>query len=156
MSQLDLADLTRGVIDGYAERAFSYGACDALAIALHDATGWPLVKVTDAHNVFIGIRPVEGADAAVRAVPNQAGIGSALHWVVRRPDGMFIDIDGAHSGEDLLDAFDGDADEGEAALGYASRSDALDEYVEAKGEPIPIELAATFVKAVLARAEARS
>lgn len=44
--------LTPGVIDGHAKRAFSFGACGGLAIALHDATGWPIIAITDAHNVM--------------------------------------------------------------------------------------------------------
>jgi hypothetical protein len=44
--------LTPGLLDGTAQHAFTTGACSALAIALHDATGWPIVAITDHHNVM--------------------------------------------------------------------------------------------------------
>lgn len=131
-------DLTPGVLDGSAEHAFSYGACAALALAIHDATGWPLVKITDTSSLEI-----EGT------------IGnSGLHWAVQRPDGKLVDVDGAHTPADLVEMFDGDADDGKAAMVICSRLDALDEYVDAKGEPIPVELAASFVEPVLERMRA--
>ncbi|AOG03210.1 hypothetical protein [Bosea sp. RAC05] len=133
---LDASKLTPGVIDGAARHAFSYGACGGLAIALHDALGWPLVAITDAHNVMDG----------------RAGGGSAMHWGVQRPDGKFIDIDGAHDVNDLVERFHGEADDDEAAWGISTRADAVEWYVEAQGEPIPLSLAATFVDAVVALA----
>lgn len=50
MPHLSEDRLTPGVIDGAAEHAFSYGACAALAYALHEATGWPIIGITDSHN----------------------------------------------------------------------------------------------------------
>ena len=46
--------LTPGQINANAINIFRYGGCSALAIALYDATGWPLLAVTDAHNVHDG------------------------------------------------------------------------------------------------------
>lgn len=126
-------NLTPGVVDGYARRAFKFGACGALAIAMHDATGWPIVAITDAHNVEDG----------------RAGGGSALHWAVRRPDGTLVDVDGVHSVEELVQAYNGEADDGEAAAGISTREDCWEWYVEAQGEPVPIEVAATFVDPIL-------
>lgn len=137
MSTLDPRNLTPGVLDGYAKHAFKIGACGALAIAIHDATGWPIVAITDAHNVF---------------EDGKAGGGSALHWTVRRPDGKLIDIDGAHDADDLIEEYRWEADDDEAAAGESTRADCIEWYVEAQGEPIPIRLAATFVEAVLAQA----
>lgn len=134
---LDPDKLTPGLIDGYAQRAFKYGACGAMAIALHDATGWPVVAITDAHNVEHG----------------QAGGGSALHWTVRHPSGKLLDIDGLHDARDLVAEYDGEADDSSAAAGVSSRADVVEWYVESQGEPIPISLAATFVDAVLALAK---
>ena len=127
--QPDPALLTPGVIDGYAKRAFKHGACGALAIALHDATGWPLVAITDAHNVYDG----------------EAGGGSALHWTVQAPNGQLLDIDGLHNAQDLVAEYDSQADDGQAAAGISSRADAWEWYVESQGEPVPLTLAATFV-----------
>lgn len=137
MTALDPNKLTPGVLDGFALRAFKYGACGALALALHDATGWPVVAITDNHNV------VEDGTA---------GGGSALHWTVRRPDGMLIDVDGAHTPESLVAEYEGEADNGEAAAGMSTREDVVEWYVESQGEPIPVSLAATFVDVVLAKA----
>ena len=156
MSDLDPKDLTPGKLDGWAERAFTYGACAALAIAIHDAKGWALVKMTDSHNVSRRLPngrylDMEGQPEEVRAVVVEAGGGSALHWMVLRPDGRLVDVDGSHDPAEALADFEGDADNGEGALGTASREDAVEEYIDGQGEPISIKLAATFVKAVLAR-----
>jgi hypothetical protein len=129
--------LTPGVIDGYAKRAFTFGACGGLAIAIHDATGWPIVAITDAHNVF---------------EDGKAGGGSALHWVVQHPSGKLLDIDGLHDPAALVEAYEGDADDGEAAWGLSTRGDAEEWYVHAQGEPIPLSLIRTFVEPVLSLA----
>ncbi len=130
----DPTKLTPGVIDEFAKRAFKFGGCGALALAIHEATGWPLVAITDAHNVEDG----------------KALGGSALHYSVRRPDGLLIDIDGAFSDEQMIWAYGGDADDGEAAVGDTTIADINEWYVECQGAPIPISLAKTFVSAVLA------
>jgi hypothetical protein len=137
MNRPDPDTLTPGLIDGYARRAFSYGACGAFAIVLHDATGWPIVAITDAHNVYDGM----------------AGGGSALHWTVRMPDGLLLDINGSHREDELVAEYDGDADDGKACAGIATRESAFEWYVEAQGEPISLELAATFVPAMLANVQ---
>lgn len=126
--------LTPGVLDGYALRAFKYGGCGALALAFHDATGWPIVAITDHHNIF---------------EDGQAGGGSALHWTVRHPDGRLIDIDGAHEPEELVEQYHGDSDDGQAAAGVSSREDVVEWYIECQGEPIPVTLAASFVSPLL-------
>lgn len=126
-------DLTPGVLNPVAENAFLYGGCAALAIAIHDETGWPIVMVTDSHNVFDG----------------EAGGGSALHWVVRRPDGLYLDVLGSHTEEELLEEYGAEADEGEAALGVSTREDALEWHAEGSGGEISVEVARSFVPAVL-------
>lgn len=134
-----MTTLTPGIIDGSALHAFKYGACGALAIALHDAKGWPIVAITDAHNVDDG----------------EAGGGSALHWTVRHPSGKLLDIDGLHDAEDLVSEYSADADEGEAAAGRSSREDCWEWYGEAQGSPVSIELAATFIEPLLNRIRAQ-
>lgn len=126
-------DLTPGVLNPVAENAFLYGGCAALAIAIHDETGWPICMVTDSHNVLDG----------------EAGGGSALHWVVRRPDGRYLDVLGSHSVEELIEEYEGAADDGEAAIGVSSREDALEWQQEGSGGAFSVELARSFVKAVL-------
>jgi hypothetical protein len=137
MSASDPFALTPGVIDNAARHAFKYGACGALAIALHDATGWPIVAVTDAENVHDG----------------QAGGGSAMHWAVRRPDGKIIDIIGANEPDDLIAEYNFDADDGKAAIGLSTRAEVVDWYCDCQGEPVSLKLAATFVAPVLAQAQ---
>lgn len=136
--QPDPSNLTPGVLDGYATRAFKYGACAALAIAIHDRYGWPLIAVTDAHNVYDFGHGQE------------AGAGSAMHYMVRHPNGKLLDVDGLHNDQDIIEEYEGEADDGEAAIGTTTRTDVCDYYVEAQGEPIPIATAATFVEAVIA------
>lgn len=147
-------DLTPGRLDGAAAHAFSYGACAGLAIALHDATGWPLVKVTDADSVFLPgtYTPVKDAAVEQRArTDNQAGSAGGLHWLVAHPSGRLVDVDGFHDPVSVVERYDDDTDEGVAAVGVATRADAVDEYVEAKGQPVPLDVCATFVPAVLDR-----
>ena len=136
---LDPDRLTPGVLDGAAEHAFLAGACTALAIAMHDALGWPIMAVTDAHNVYEG----------------RAGGGSALHWAVLRPDGMVVDVRGAHEPAWLVGEYGPDADEGEAACVPAGRADAAEWHAEGSGSAIPLSLAARFVDAVVERARER-
>lgn len=131
--QPDPQKLTPGVIDEYAKRAFLYGACGGLAIALHDHTGWPIVAITDQHNIF----------------GDKAGGGSALHWTVRHPDGQLLDIRGLHDPQDLIAEFEGEADDGEAGAGTSTREDAWEWYVEAQGAPIPLSLAESYVTPLL-------
>jgi hypothetical protein len=149
--------LTPGVLDPAAEHAFSYGACAGLALALHDATGWRLVKLTDADSVY----DPDGRDYVDRPQLQRTHIGSAgmgaggLHWTEERPDGLLIDVDGAHRLEELIDRYDGSGDQrsrGQVAAGQTDREDAVDEYVEAKGEPVPLTIAASLVGPVLDRA----
>ncbi len=124
--------LTPGVINETALHVFTLGGCDALAIAIHDKTGWPIIAITDAHNVY----------------GDRAGGGSAMHWMVKHPNGKFLDIDGIHDPEAIVEQYDGYADDGKAAWGISTRADAEEWWSEA-GQKIPIELAAAFVTPVL-------
>src|SRR5690606_25543106 len=92
-----------------------------------------LIAITDSHNVMDGI----------------AGGGSALHWMVQRPDGKLVDVDGAHDSEDILDSYHDEADDGIAAIGLSNLEHVREWYIECQGEPVPIRLARTFVRAVL-------
>lgn len=138
MSYLSEDRLTPGVLDGAAEHAFKYGACAALAYALHEATGWPIVGITDNHNVYDG----------------KLGGGSSLHWGVLRPDGLFVDVDGARAVEDVVGEYDAEADDEKAAWGIGTKADIEEWYVESQGEPISISLARTFVEPLLERLKA--
>ena len=143
MEHLDPSRLTPGVIDPAARQAFKYGACSALAIVLHDATGWPIIAITDHHNVH----DIDGEKVA--------GGGSALHWCVRTPSGQLLDVDGLHDPDEILEFYHGDADENddgdpEAAIGRTTREDTLMWYREGSGSKLPLQLVATFVEPLLA------
>ena len=134
---MDIYGLTPGVLDPIAKQTFTIGGCGALAIAIHDATGWVIVAITDHHNVYDN---------------HQAGGGSALHWCVKQPNGLLVDIDGAHDPDELTEKYHDEADDGKAAWGVSCREDVVEWYVECQGEPVPIETATQFVEVVLKRA----
>jgi hypothetical protein len=67
-------DVTLGVVDGRAREAFTTGQCHALALALHQATGWDLLAA--------------GVAGRAECCP--------AHWAVRVPDGRVLDIEGVH------------------------------------------------------------
>lgn len=131
--------LTPGVIDGAAEHAFSSGACAVLAYAMHEATGWTIIGVTDAHNVHDG----------------KLGGGSSLHWGVMRPNGKFVDIDGVHELDDIVERYMYDADDEMAAWGKGTPADIHEWQVENQGAPISFSLARSFVKPLLERITAQ-
>lgn len=148
-------------LDEAQTRLFSYGACAGLAIALHELTGWTLIKVTDADAVY---RPphewtgpydmvdMTGFELDQRAdVTNEAGTAGGLHWLVAHPQGWLLDVDGRHEPRDVVESYDDHADDGIAALGVATLTDALDEYVIAKGEPVPLTQFRRAAAAVLSR-----
>lgn len=116
--------------------ALKYDACAALAIAMHDRTGWDIVVITDQSNVRDDGTAVDDA---------------ALHWTVRRPDGMLIDIDGAHVPEDLISAYAEEAEGGTAAGACTNRRNAERWHEHYHKELVSISTADTFVDAVLAR-----
>ncbi|MYS16130.1 ParB/Srx family N-terminal domain-containing protein [Streptomyces sp. SID4982] len=118
--------LTPGTITPAAIEAFTRAACAGLAVALHDATGWPIVEVGHCDNL-------------------------PLHFMVRHPDGRLVDIRGAHADEAVCDEWEFDAD-GDVSLAEAARADVLDCYLADCGEPVPMDLVATFAPAVIALA----
>jgi len=83
-----VARLRRGVLDAEALRAFTQGQCHALSLALNDLTGWPIELVVE--------KP--------RRHTNRV---AWVHAVNRQPDGMLVDIEGAHSEPELLAGWGG-------------------------------------------------
>jgi hypothetical protein len=135
-----------------ASAVFGHGACDVFAAALHDLTGWPLVKVTDPWNVH---------GTPDRFGIAEAGDGSAVHWVVRTPDGQLVDVHGMHPLAGFAEQFDAYVDlpddedelagvEPGAKLGYATRDDAIEE-AAAKGHDLGVADALPDAQALLAR-----
>jgi len=117
-------NLTPGVITPEAVDAFVRDACAGLALAVHDETGWPLIEVGHCD-------------------------GLPFHFMVRRPDGQLIDIRGTHTDADLADEFEFDADNGIVTFTEVTRDAVWACYRDDCGEPIPMEIARTFVAPVL-------
>ncbi|MFE7233925.1 ParB/RepB/Spo0J family partition protein [Streptomyces sp. NPDC057596] len=117
--------LAPGVLTPAAVEAFTRGACAGLAVALHDATGWPLVEVGHCD-------------------------GLPLHFMVRCPDGRLVDVQAAHTDADVRDEWEFDTDEEEVVLASVARQAVVDCYRDDCGEPVPMDLVRTFVAPVLA------
>jgi hypothetical protein len=66
------------------EDVFEYGWCHALAIELHDRTGWPTVGLQ------LPDRPYDGGPP----IPPHFR-GDVVHYAVQRPDGLIVDVRGA-------------------------------------------------------------
>ncbi|MET9517431.1 ParB/RepB/Spo0J family partition protein [Streptomyces sp. NPDC002994] len=120
--------LTPGVINATAIEAFTRDGSGGLAIAIHDATGWPLIEVGSCD-------------------------GMPMHFMVRRPDGLLLDINGTHTDAAVADEFWFYADD-DVTLTEAPRGAVWFSYYDECGEPVPLDLARTFVDAVLDRAGA--
>ncbi|TFI30152.1 hypothetical protein [Streptomyces sp. 4R-3d] len=105
-------------------RTYKYGGCGSLALAIHEATGWPIV-------------------AAV------ADDGLELHYAATRPDGRLVDITGAHTEDDMLLEYEFHADGGAVTL-----VDVTPDHVRTTsqwyGNPINMGAARRLVPAVLA------
>lgn len=70
----DEIELTPGVLDHAAKHAFSSGQCHALALAIHEHTGWEIVGLRWDDPYFNG------------TIPD--------HVLVRDPDGHLFDVNG--------------------------------------------------------------
>jgi hypothetical protein len=119
--------LTPGTINTAAIEAFTRGACAGLAVALHDATSWPIVEVGHCD-------------------------GLPLHFMIRHPGGQLLDIRGLHSDDAVCDEWEFDADGGAVTLTLAARDAVVDCYRVDCGEPVPMDLVRTFVPTVVALA----
>lgn len=112
--------LAPGTITPAAVEAFTRGACAGLAIALHDATGWPIIEVGHCD-------------------------GLPLHFMVRHPSGQLLDIRGLHADEDVRDEWEFDADDSNVTLAKVARETVVTCYQIDCGEPVPMDLVRTFV-----------
>ncbi|MFJ8301304.1 hypothetical protein ACIQ9R_36135 [Streptomyces sp. NPDC094447] len=82
-------EVTPGRLDDTARRAFTEGQCHALALALHEVTGWPTTALLTSE--CWGTDRMCG-DESDEECPCRIG-----HIVVTRPDGAHVDIAGAHA-----------------------------------------------------------
>jgi hypothetical protein len=81
--------VTTGVLDKRARAAFIQGQCHAMARALSGVTGWPMAMVIADECVYDPDLCDDSRDDEVCACRLE-------HVVVVRPDGMLVDVNGAH------------------------------------------------------------
>ena len=120
-----MREVTASVIDANARHAFTRGGCGALAVAIHDLTGWPIIAAGHCD-------------------------GLVMHYLVRNPAGQLVDINGAHSDDDVCDEYEFHADNGVVTLAEASAEDAWAWWRDEELEPIPADVVRSFAVAVLA------
>ncbi|WP_331746739.1 hypothetical protein [Streptomyces sp. NBC_00842] len=124
ISNLPWQLVSDGAITAEAVDVFTRGACAGLAVALHDATGWPLVEVGHCD-------------------------GLPIHFMVRDLSGRLIDIEGAHTDEDVADEYEFVADGGAVTFTEMSRDAVLASYREDSGEPVPMSVVHAIAPVVL-------
>ncbi len=92
-------DVTPGLIDDRAIGLFTGGQCHSLAIAISERTGWPLYGVgADECGFQIDCGGYDDIDGLC---PCQFD-----HLVVQTPEGDFLDIEGVHTLEGLVNHYD--------------------------------------------------
>lgn len=70
-----------GLLDAAARRAFTAGQCHALALAVHERTGWPIAAIIE---------------------EDEEGLAQILHLGVIAPGDRFLDALGVHDPSDLV------------------------------------------------------
>ena len=90
------AVVTAGVVDAVAVDAYTNGQCHALAVALHHATGWPLVWVGPEECCY-------DIDCAEYDDDEGWCLCQIEHVGVLTPDGAFLDIEGPQTVEPMLE-----------------------------------------------------
>lgn len=136
----DPVDVVPGLIDDAAEWVYMHGQCLALAVVLAERTGWPMHL-----RVFADGDGYED-DEPVRYL-------NLRHAYVQTPDGPLLDIRGVHDPvivEEHCRDFDSDAYLPPRIVPAAEARGLLTEfggYLEHQD----VEVAATFIAAVLAR-----
>jgi hypothetical protein len=105
-------DVTPGVIDDEADRVYTNGQCLALAVAMSEQTGWPVVVTRDDLGDEIDGEPYF----------------TLRHALVQAPDGTLLDIRGEQG--TIEDVLDGDEPMGDGATPqvFTVPHGALEEY----------------------------
>jgi len=118
--------LSHGTLTDEGIQVFRGTASAGLAIALHDATGWPLIEVGHCD-------------------------GLPMHFLVRHPNGHLMDVEGLHPDDHVVTDFELDADEGIVLLSEVTRAAVWTTYRDDCGEPVPLPIAHSAAAAVLDR-----
>ena len=127
--------LTPGVIDMEVEYALTNGGCYAFAIAMHNATKWPLIAVM--------------GDRDKPALPDAKSAKLAIHVGVLHPNGNIVDIEGMHDIEDVHFFYEWNGWIG-VEIKPCSLSEVEQWYVENE-DLVTLELAETYVDPLLSR-----
>jgi hypothetical protein len=133
--------VTVGVVDDAAHDAFRTGQCHALALALHERTGWPLVVIGPKECCY-------DEDCMDEETDSTGACGCQVtHIAVQRPDGQVVDIDGTVPVDDAILASD-DPDMNELR---PLSEDRLEEILGSSKWRVPdLAVARGYVDAVLA------
>lgn len=99
----DAALIRAGIVDDEALRAFTTGQCHAFALAMHEATGWPIIAAAEPDHewmTFEEILPAApvGSDGA-RHMRGAYLSTYATHLFVQHPSGDLVDIRGRTTAE---------------------------------------------------------
>ncbi|MGH3584871.1 MAG: ParB/Srx family N-terminal domain-containing protein [Pseudonocardia sp.] len=116
--------LSHDALTDEGRQALKVDAAAGLAVALHDATGWPLIEVGHCD-------------------------GLPIHFLVRTPNGRLLDVEGFHTDDDLVDEYDFVADDGDVTLTEVTRDAVLACYRDDCGEPVPMPVIHIAAAAVL-------
>lgn len=141
--------VTPGLLDEHAVRNYSTGGCAALALALHERTGWTVVAALWGDDEeFWGAE--EYAEALDDGVPNIW----PSHVMVRTPDDDLLDIRGLRSYRQYNASFkDGEGGEYNGVC-FVDVDEAHARLLVTRCPPQDPALAASFVEPVLALAAA--
>lgn len=87
--------VTVGVIDEHAVTAFRNGQCHALALAIAERTGWPIVAIGPNECCY-------DEDCVDAGDSSGLCFCQVQHLAVERPDGWLVDIEGPRPLEDFI------------------------------------------------------
>lgn len=74
---------------------FTQGQCHSLALSLQDLAGWPIYMLcTHPKNTYMDVHNHE---------MDRASIDLWCHAVAKHPSGLFVDIEGAHTADELIE-----------------------------------------------------
>jgi hypothetical protein len=92
-------------------RTYTQGQCTALAIALSEQTGWPIVALACLDMYALErCAPADPVSGILGSVASLDLADSFVHAAVLAPDGRVLDVTGFHSMRELVSAWSDDDD----------------------------------------------